>query len=381
VLQVGYGTTPRHLFNWDALRLVRFDGFRKHEQKRSREESMKPHPFMPPAAIALVAALVLAVAPAAAADFYAGKTVTLICGYGSGSGYDINARFVARHIGRFIPGNPTVIVRNMPGAGSLNAANHIANSAPTDGTTLGIVARGMSIEPLLGGKGVRFDPLKLNWIGSTSQEVSVIAVRSETGVKTLEDARKREVVLAGPAPGTDGVTFPNTLNNLLGTRFRVVTGYRSGAEMTLAVSRREVEGRGSWSWSAFRKDGMPMLKKGELNLLVQMAMAKSPEIAHVPLVLDYAKGAGQRQILALLLAGQAMAWPVFAPAEVPKDRIALLRRAYLAMLKDKETLAEAAKLGIDIEPVTGEAILRLLKDVYGTPPAIVAKVRELAGRK
>jgi tripartite-type tricarboxylate transporter receptor subunit TctC len=274
-----------------------------------------------------------------------------------------------------------VIVRNMPGAGSLNAANHIANSAPRDGTTLGIVARGMSIEPLLGGKGVRFDPLKLNWIGSTSQEVSVIAVRSETGVKTLDDARKREIVVAGPAPGTDGVTFPNTLNNLLGTRFRVVTGYRSGAEMTLAVSRREVEGRGSWSWSSFRKDGMPMLKKGELNLLVQMALAKSSDLPHVPLVMEYAKSEEQRQVLQVLLAGQAMAWPVFAPPEAPKERVALLRRAYLAMLKDKETRAEAAKLGIDIEPVTGEVILGRLKDIYATPPAIVAKVRDLAGRK
>ncbi|MGH6771320.1 MAG: Bug family tripartite tricarboxylate transporter substrate binding protein [Xanthobacteraceae bacterium] len=342
---------------------------------------MKPVTFLIVGAIAVVPALALPAAPATAADFYADKTITLICGYGSGSGYDVNARFVARHIARHIPGNPTVIVRNMPGAGSLNAANHIANSAPKDGTTLGIVARGMSIEPLLGGKGVRFDPLKLNWIGSTSQEVSVIAVRSETGVKTLEDAKKREVVVAGPAPGTDGVTFPNTLNNLLGTRFKVVPGYRSGAEMTLAVSRREVDGRGSWSWSAFRKDGMPMLKKGELNLLVQMAMAKSPDIPQVPLIMDYAKTPEQRQVLGLLLAGQAMAWPVFAAADVPKERIALLRKAYLAMLKDPETLKEAAKVGIDIEPVSGEEILRRLKVVYATPPAIVAKVRALAGRK
>jgi tripartite-type tricarboxylate transporter receptor subunit TctC len=323
----------------------------------------------------------LQAAPAAAANFYADKTVTIICGYGSGSGYDINARFLARHLGRFIPGKPTVIVRNMPGAASLNAANQIANLAPRDGTTLGIVARGMGIEPLLGGKGVRFEPLKLNWIGSTSQEVSVIAVRSSTGVKTLDDAKKREIVVAGPGLGTDGVTFPNTLNNLLGTRFKVVTGYRSGAEMTLAVERGEVEGRGSWSWSAFRKDGMPMLKKGELNLLVQMALAKSPEIPHVPLIMEFAKTAQQRQVLSVLLAGQAMARPLFAPPEVPKDRVVMLRKAYLAMLKDKETLADAKKIGIDIEPVTGEAILGMLKGVYATPAAIVDKVRELAGRK
>ena len=333
--------------------------------------------------IAVLVALPLSfnAAPTAAQDFFADKTVTLICGYGSGSGYDVNARFVARHLGRFIPGNPTVIVRNAPGAASLNAANQVANLAPKDGTTIAIVARGMGIEPLLGGQGVRFEPLKLNWIGSTGQEVSVIAVRSSTGVKTLDEAKTREIVMAGPGLGTDGVTFPNTLNNLLGTRFRVVTGYRSGAEMTLAVERGEVEGRGSWSWSAFRKDGMPMLEKGELNILVQMALTKSPEIPKVPLVMDYAKTEEQRQVLSLILAGQAMAWPVFAPPEVPADRVALLRRSYAAMLKDKETLADAQKLGIDIEPVAGEAIHAMLTGVYATPPAVVARVRELAGRK
>jgi hypothetical protein len=215
--------------------------------------------------------------------------------------------------------------------------------APKDGTTLGLVARGMAIEPLLGGQAVRFDPLALNWIGSTSPEVSVIAVRTDTGVKTLDDVKQRDVVVAGPAPGTDGVTFPTTLNNLLGTRFKVVMGYRSGAEMTLAVERREVEGRGSWSWASFRNDGMAMLKRGELTILVQMATAKSPEIPQVPLVMDYAKTPEQRQILELLLAGQAMAWPVFAPPEVSAERVALLRRAYLAVLKDPETLADAKK--------------------------------------
>ena len=340
---------------------------------------MKPLSFGPFAAVAIV--LALTSTPAAADEFFAGKTVTIVCGYGSGSGYDINARFVARHLGRFLPGHPTVIVRNAPGAASLNAANQVANLAPKDGTTLGFVARGMGIEPLLGGQGVRFDPLTLNWIGSTSQEVSVIAVRSSTGVRTLDEARTREVVLAGPGLGTDGVTFPNTLNNLLGTRFRVVTGYRSGAEMTLAVERGEVEGRGSWSWSAFRKDGMPMLERGELNILVQMAFEKSPELPKVPLVMDYAKTDEQRQVLSLILAGQAMAWPVFAPPEVPAERVALIRKAYAAMLRDKDAIADAQKFGIDIEPVTGEGLLAMLKKVYATPPAVVAKVRELAGRK
>jgi tripartite-type tricarboxylate transporter receptor subunit TctC len=333
------------------------------------------------AAVAIAATLCLQTAPVFAQDFFAGKTVTLVVGYQAGSLYDTNARFVARHLARFIPGNPTVIVRNMPGAGTLTAANNVANLAPKDGTTIALIARGMSIEPLLGGQGVRFEPLALNWIGSTSQEVSVIAVRSDTGVKTLDDVKTREVVVAGPAPGTDGVTFPTTLNNLIGTRFKIVTGYRSGAEMTLAVERKEVDGRGSWSWASFRNDGMAMLKRGELTLLVQMATAKSPDIPQVPLVMDYVKTAEQRQMLELLLAGQAMAWPVFAPAAVPKDRVALLRKSYLAMLRDPETLADAKRLGIDVAPVSGEAIGAMLKRIYATPSAAIAKVRALAGRK
>ena len=206
-------------------------------------------------------------------------------------------------------------------------------------------------------------------------------MRTDTGVKTLDDVKKREVVVAGPALGTDGVTYPTTLNNLLGTKFKIVTGYRSGAEMTLAVERREVEGRGSWSWASFRNDGMAMLKRGELTLLVQMAMAKSPEIPQVPGVMDFAKTPEQRQILELLLAGQAMAWPVFAPPEVPAERVAQLRKAYLDMLKDAETLADARKLGIDVDPVPGVAIGEMLKRIYATPAAVVEKVRELAGRK
>lgn len=331
------------------------------------------------ASVVVFAAVIGLQTPALADDFYAGKTLTITIGHQPGSAYDTIARFVARHLPRFLPGNPSAIVRNMPGAATLIASNHVANLAPKDGTAMALVARGVGIEPLLGGQGARFDPLKLTWIGSTSQEVSVLAVRSDTGVKTLDDARRREVVLA--ASGGDGTTFPNTLNKVLGTKFKVVGGYRSGAEMALAIERREVEGRGSWSWSAFRNDGLAMLKRGELVLLVQMGTAKVPDIAHVPLVMEFAATAEQRQILELVLAAQAMAWPLFAPAEVPAERVALLRSAYLAMLKDAEALADAKKLGIDVDPVPGVAINEMLKRVYATPAAVVEKVRELAGRK
>jgi tripartite-type tricarboxylate transporter receptor subunit TctC len=321
----------------------------------------------------------VAAAPARGQDIYADKTVTIFSGHSPGSLYDTNARFLARHIGRFLPGHPTVIVRNMPGAGTLTAANHVANVAPKDGTALMLPARGVAIEPLLGGQGVRFEPLKLHWIGSTSQEVSIIAVRADTGVKTLDDARTRELAVAGS--GADATTFPNALNHLLGTRFKVITGYRSGAEMNLAIDRKEVDGRGSWSWSAFRNDGMPRVARGELNMLVQMGTSKIPQLPQVPLVMDLAASPEQRQVLDVLLAAQAMAWPLFAAPEVPAERVALLRRAYLAMLKDDATLGDARKTGVDIDPVSGTVIGEMLARVYATPPAVVAKAKVLSGRK
>lgn len=333
------------------------------------------------AAVLFSAFTTVATTPARAQDFYAGKTLTIICWSGAGSLYDTNARFVGRHLTRLLPGKPDVVVRNLPGGGGVIATNHIANTAPKDGTTIGIVARGMGIEPLLGGEAARFDPLKLKWIGSTSPEVSVIAVRTETGVRSLDDARHTQVALAGPAPGSDGVTFPSTLNNLLGTKFKIVTGYRSGPEMVLAVERREVDGRGSWSWAAFRTEGMPMLNKGQLSILVQLSPRKSPELPDVPLVMDFAKTQEQRQILDVVLAGQTMAWPFVAPAETPDERVALLRKTYVAMLQDPEALAEAKKLGLDIDPITGEEIHALLQRVYATPPDVLDAVRELTGRK
>jgi tripartite-type tricarboxylate transporter receptor subunit TctC len=238
----------------------------------------------------------------------------------------------------------------------------------------------MAIEPLLGGQGVRFDPLTLNWIGSTSPEVSVIAVRTDAGVRSLDEAMRKEVILAGPAPGTDGVTFPTALNNLLGTKFKIVSGYRSGKEMALAVARNEVQGRGSWSWASFQVEALDLVRKGEMQILVQMALARSPELPDVPCAMDFAKTDDQRQILELLLAGQAMAWPIFAAGGVPAERVTLLRQAYLAMLRDRDVLADAKKTGIEIEPVSGEDIDRMLKRLYASPPDIVRKARELAGR-
>lgn len=319
-------------------------------------------------------------APASAQTFYAGKTITIYAGYASGSTYDAHARWLGRHIKRLIPGDPTVIVQNMPGAGTMTAANHVYNIAAKDGTVIAQVARGMAIEPLMGGQGVRYDPQKINWLGSMSSEVSVIAVRADTGIKTLDDVTKRETFMASSGIGTDGHTFPNVLNNLLGTKFKIVLGYNSGKEMALAMERKEVEGRGSWSWTSFKREAMDKLNSGEYLLLIQMGVRKAPELPNVPLVMDLAKNAEQKQVLELLLAGQAMAWPYFVAAEVPAERVETLRAAFMGVAKDKEALAEADKLQIDIDPVTGQDMAEMIKPLYATPKPVVEKVRELAGR-
>ena len=318
---------------------------------------------------------------AVAQDFFSGKTITIVVGYGQGgSGYDVNGRFIARHLGRYLAGAPTIVVQNMIGAGTLTAANHVANIAPKDGTTLALVARGMGIEQLMGGQNVRFDPLKVNWIGSSSREVSVVLVRTDSGINSIKDATEREVLVAAISVGTDGVTFPLALNNLLGTKFRPIMGYKSGGDMTLAMLRGETQGRGSWSWASFKQENYDLLKSGSVKILVQMSTVKAPELPDVPLVTDLVQGRENQQILAILLAGQAMAWPLFAPAETSQDRVRVVRRAYIDMFKDSEVVSEARRVGIDVDPVPGEEIQLMLKQIYATPEPIVKKARELAGR-
>lgn len=316
-----------------------------------------------------------------AQEFFTGKTITIVVGYGQGgSGYDVNGRFIARHLGRYLAGAPTIVVQNMIGAGTLTAANHVANIAPKDGTTLALVARGMGIEQLMGGQNVRFDPLKVNWIGSSSREVSVVLVRTDSGINSIKDATEREVLVAAISVGTDGVTFPLALNNLLGTKFRPIMGYKSGGDMTLAMLRGETQGRGSWSWASFKQESYDLLKSGSVKILVQMSTVKAPELPDVPLVTDLVQGRENQQILSILLAGQAMAWPLFAPAETAQDRVQVIRRGYSDMFKDSDVASEARRAGIDIDPVSGEEIQSMLKEIYATPEPIVKKARELAGR-
>lgn len=325
-----------------------------------------------------IAALALAAAagPAfAQADFYKGKTVTIYVGLSAGGGYDTNARLVGRHIGKYIPGNPTVAVRNMPGAGGLVMTNHIVNVAPKDGLHIGAPQRGVPLEPLLGhASKARFDPLKMNWIGSVNSDTSVAIVHSRTGIKTWEDLRNRETIIAGTGVGTESVVVPYVLRHLMGLKFKVIAGFPGGSEMNLAMERGEVDGRGTFSWTSLKPHLKDWIDSGKYKILFQMGLRKHKDLSNVPLVIDLAPTPEMKQIFKVQFTAFELGRPLFVAEEVPADRVAILRKAFDEAMKDKTLLAEAEKSSLEIDPVTGPEMLALLKEVYSTPKDIIAKL-------
>lgn len=313
-----------------------------------------------------------------AAAFYKGKSVAIYVGLSAGGGYDTNARLVGRHIGRHIPGGPQVVVRNMPGAGGLVMANYVANVAEKDGLHIGAPQRGIPFEPLLGDASkAKFDPLKLNWIGSTNSDTSVAVATRRSGIKSWRDLRSREMIVAGTGVGTESVVAPYVLRNVLGLRFRVIAGYPGGSEMNLAMQRGEVDGRGTFSWTSLKPHLAEWVDSGELVILYQMGVKAHPEIPKsVPLVIDLAETAEQRKLLELQFTAFQLGRPLFAAAGVAPERVEALRRAFDASMTDKQLLAEAEKQKAEINPVSGEEMQRILAQVYSTPKDLVAKLQE-----
>ena len=316
-----------------------------------------------------------------AADFYKGKTVDLYVGFSSGGGYDTYARVLARHMEQHIPGKPSIVVKNMPGAGSLVLANWLYNVAPKDGTAFGIVARGAAFDPLLGNDKAEFDAAKFNWIGSMNDEVSVCVAWHATGVRTLDDVMKKTLTVGGTGPSADTDQFPKILNGALGTKFDIVAGYPGGNEVNLAMERGEVQGRCGWSWSSVIATHKNWVDDKKINILLQMSTSKHPDLPNVPHVMDYAKTKEQRQILNLAFARQAMGRPFVAPPGIPGDRVAALREAFMAALKDKQFLAEAQKMQLEINPVSGQKVQELVAEIYETPKPVAEKVAAMLGRQ
>jgi tripartite-type tricarboxylate transporter receptor subunit TctC len=315
------------------------------------------------------------------ADFYRGKTVTLIVGYSSGGGYDTYARVLARHIGKHIPGQPAVVVQNMPGAGSMRSANYLFNVAPKDGTAIGMFGRGIAIEPLIGSSPAQFEAAKFLWLGSGTEEAATVVTWAAKGIKTWADMLSKPFTVGGEGTGSDPDVYALMLKNVFGVKLRLVSGYPGTAEMALAIERGEVDGRASWSWSSLKSFKPDWIVGKKIDLPVQLNLAASPDLPGVPLISDFATSERQRQIVKLVVSRQTMGRPFMAPPGLPDDRKAALRAAFDATMKDPEFLAEAKVRGQEVNPVSGEAIDRLLTELYAAPADVVEETkRAIAGQ-
>ena len=329
-------------------------------------------------ATTLLAALVNAAAtPAAAqADVLAGKSVQMIIGFGPGGGYDLWARTLGRHIGKHLPGNPTVVPQNMPGAGSFTAASYIFNIAPKDGSALGIIARDAALGPLTGASGARFDPTRLSWIGTPTKETNVCIAFHTAPVKSVQDLYDKQLILGDTGPGTGTRSYPKALNELLGMKFKLVGGFPASSDVFLAMERGEVDGicESLDSIKIRRPDWIP---SGKVAILFQGGAEPNPELKGVPFVLDLARTDEQKKTIEFLYAGQGIGRPFVAPPDLPAERLKMLRDAFNATMKDADFIAETKKSKLELEPEDGEHLAALIAKIYATPKPIVDKIANL----
>ena len=327
--------------------------------------------------------LIAAMLPAASApaqtpeSFFKGRQITFLIGAGAGGGYDAYFRTFARYVVRHIPGAPTIVPKNMPAASGLAAANTLYTSAERDGSTIGAFPNDIPMDPLFGNPGARYDAQKLNWLGSIGKLENVCATWITSPIKTIAQAREREVIVAAAAATSNSAIMPKVLNALLGTKFKIVSGYDPGSGMTLALESGETEGVCGLSWSTIKAARPHWITDHKLNVLVQMGLAKLPELPDVPAALDLVSDPVKKQVLELILTRQEIGRPVAAPPGLPADRLEVLRRAFDETMKDPEFLAEAQKLQLEIEPLTAHEIDTLLASAFATPKAIVAQAAEL----
>jgi tripartite-type tricarboxylate transporter receptor subunit TctC len=332
-------------------------------------------------AIACAVALGLplpAAAQDAVADFYRGKQVTIMVGFTPGGSSSLYAQGVARHMGRFLPGNPSFIVQHVPGASGLVLANNLYNTVPRDGTAFGITGRTAPIEPLLGQANAKFDGRRFSWIGTANVEYTTCIAWHTAPVKTLADAMTTELIVGGSGADATEVIFPKAANKLAGTKFKVVLGYPGSTELLIAMERGETQGFCGIGWTFVKLRKGDWLRDKKINILFQMALNKHPEIPHVPAIIDHARTADDRKVFEFLFAPQEMGRPFFAPPDVPADRLAALRRAFEFTLKDPQFLADAEKMGVEVQHVGGAAIQALLEKIYASPKEIIERAKAVA---
>jgi tripartite-type tricarboxylate transporter receptor subunit TctC len=297
----------------------------------------------------------------------------------AGGGIDLYARVLARHLGRHIPGKPAVNVQVMPGAGGIRAANFLTQQAPKDGTAITTFAGGPILEPLIGSRKADYDSSQFTWIGAITKDVGLCVAWGGTKFKTIDDVRRDQMTVGGTGAGSDTDIWPPILNELLGTKFRVITGYLGTQETIIAMERGETHGRCTFSYSALKTAKPDWLRDKKINILTQLALAKHADFPDVPLIYDLVSKPDDRQLLDLMIGGSAMARPFAAPPGLPPKIATMLRRAFDATMTDEAFLADAAKIQAEILPSTGETVQELVKKLYATPKPVVDRVKKFLG--
>ncbi len=313
------------------------------------------------------------------ASFYKGKTVNVVIGFSPGGGYDLYARVVAKYLSKHIPGEPTLVAQNMPGAGSLRAAMYLYSVAPKDGTAIGIFSRGMPLSPLFELPGAHFDATKYTWLGSVTKDTVTCISWKTSPIKAWADLFKTEYKAGGEGKGADPDVYATLIKSSFGANVKLVTGYQGSSNISLAMERGELDGMCGISYSTLRSTHPDWLKNHDVNLLVQGSLEKDPALPNVPFMLDLAKSDEQKQMLRLTLAPQAMARPFVAPPGVPAERAKALQKAFDDTMQDPEFLAEAKRLNLDVNPMSGQQVLELLNSLYATPKPLVQQAKAALG--
>jgi tripartite-type tricarboxylate transporter receptor subunit TctC len=320
---------------------------------------------------------VAAAAPAVsqtAESFFRGKQIEILVGNAAGGGYDLYSRVLARHLGAHVPGNPAIVVKNVPGAGGLKLANDLFATSPRDGTTFGIFDRGVVLEPLLDNSGARFDATKYSAVGSIGKQVATCAAWYQAPVKTIQQALTTELIIGGTGPSAT-TTYPTLLNAVLKTKFKIVSGYEGSSDIMLAIERGEVQGV-CLSWPTLKSIKGDWTREKKLVPLVQISLKSDPELAGVPLVQEIAKSDAARDMLQFFFAPNEFGRPYLGPPGIPAERLAALRRGFDATMKDPEFLADAEKSQMDVDPMTGEEMAALLAQIYAAPPVVIKGVAD-----
>lgn len=329
------------------------------------------------AALALCLAISFSSSTAQTPALFEGQTINFLIGFGPGGANDVWARTISKYMSKYLPGNPPVVPQNFPGAGGLRLINQLYNVSPKDGTVIGLVNRGLPFEPLLGGANVRFDPLKMNWIGSPDRDITVCAARKDARVKTMQDLFSKELVVGATGSGADTAIYPEFLSELLNMKFKTVKGYPGSKAISLAMERNEVEGICVAYESLLRET---LAREGKINVLFQAALKADPRLKDVPVGTDLANSDADRDILKLFFARVAVGRPIVAPPGLSPERVQALRKAFEETMRDPGFVEESKKLGLTIDAIPGEEIANIIAATYKTPKALVERASEILGR-